>query len=351
MMWNLRTLANAYTERPPTQWVVDKFLQRGSLNAFYGAPASLKSMILADMCAAVASGGQWLPNCYGNGAGVTVEQGAVLWVDMDNGTRRSDERFEAVGRARNMAPDAPLYYVSMPVPPLQLHTAYTYRTTDEHGEEVVWTVIDILLAFVTMIRQVGASLVVIDNLGLITGDVDENSAEMASVMGHLRLIAERTNAAIVVIHHQRKGGANGSRAGDALRGHSSIEASLDLAVQIVRESDSPEVMIQSTKTRGVDVPTLRAKFNYEHKLGTNDLRTAWFAGVPGVRGENAVRDALTELLTIHGAMTKTKLAQDAAAMVPDTGINRIRAWIDELLSIGELVEIDAKGRKKVITLP
>jgi len=98
------------------------------------------------------------------------------------------------------------------------------------------------------IERRGARLCVIDNLATVSGNADENGKEISAVMAHFRYVAEGTGAALFVIHHARKGqGGTGGRPGDRLRGHSSIEASLDLALSIERAGD--DVTIQSTKTR------------------------------------------------------------------------------------------------------
>lgn len=316
--WKFRTLADAYEYRKPTEYVVDKFFATESLNIVYGAPGSLKSMILADMVAHVVGGTNWLPGAL-NG-GIPVMTCPVLWLDMDNGTRRSDERFEAVGRAHKLPADASLHYLSMPNPP--------FAAND----------IDTVLMLRDAINVVGAKMVIIDNLSLVTGSVEENSAEMAKIMGNFRVLAERTKAAIIVVHHQRKGGAGQGRAGDALRGHSSIEGAIDLAIQVVREKDSPEITLRSTKTRGVDVPFVIARFHYEHKPGTNDLARAWFDGVPVIRGENPVRDAIMAVLSDSGEMTKGRLADAVYELLNgEYGINKIRNWIGELIEVtGEL---------------
>lgn len=332
--WQLRTLTHAYTKRPPTVYVVDRFLAEGSLNILYGAPAAMKSMVLADLCACVVAGSEWLPGCLDNGQGIKTLPGPAFWVDMDNGTRRTDERIEAVARARKLAADAPFHYVSMPTPPLNVAD------------------LDILIYLKGLIRALGAKITVIDNLGLITGEIEENSAAMAMVMGYLRQIAEGTGTALVIIHHQRKNGANGGRAGDALRGHSSIEAAVDLALHVAREVGQDEVTIRSTKTRGVDVPTVGALFNYRHVLGTNDLETAWFSGKVARRGENAIREAIIEVVDYNGEIAKTKLAQ----LVYETlgqdapGINKIRAWIDDMLAAGKGIQEVQKGKYRLITL-
>jgi hypothetical protein len=320
-VWEVRTLADAYAERPPTEYIVDKFFSTQSLNVVYGAPGVMKSLVMADMCACVVAGYDWLPGCNGKGEGVMVKESPILWLDVDNGTRRTDERFEALSRTKDLDENAQLYYLSMPNPPF-------YANDD-----------DALIALMQLIWRVDARLLVVDNLGLVTGDIEENSAQMSLIMAGFRTIAERTGAAVVLIHHQRKGGHNGSRAGDALRGHSSIEASLDLALHIVREPNSSEITIQSTKTRGVDVPTVTARFNYEHRAGTNDLRLAWFDGLKVARGANPIRDEIIEMLSDNGSMTKGRLS-DAVyeSLGGEFGINKIRNWIDELIIVTKELE-------------
>jgi len=328
--WQIRTLKNAYQERDPTEYIVDKYFATYTLSVVYGAPGSMKSMMLADLCGHVVNGSKWLP--YGSN-GIDCTAYPVLWIDMDNGERRTDGRFDAIGRAAGLPEDAPLYYVSMPNPSLIAHDINSMMVLRDH------------------IIELGVKFVVVDNLGLITGDVEENSAGMAQIMGNLRTLAERTGSAIILIHHQRKGGAAGGRAGDALRGHSSIEAAIDLAIHITREINSDQITLRSTKTRDVPVPTVSANFLYEHKPGTNDLQAAWFTGLESRGGENAIHDEILALVEFYSdGIGKTKLAE----MVRDNlgeeapGINKIRAEIDHMLAVSkELIE-DKTGTYKFI---
>jgi len=319
--WKLRTLQDAYKDREPTRYIVDRFLATHSLNIVYGAPGSMKSMLMADMCVHVVAGTNWLPS--GNG-GIEVEKSPILWVDMDNGERKTDERFDAIGRANELDIDAPLHYVSMPMPTLIAHD------------------FDSMLVLKSTIISTGAALVVIDNLGLITGDVEENNARMAQIMGNLRIIAERTGAAIVIIHHARKGGANGERPGDALRGHSSIEAAVDLALNITRESNSSRITITSTKTRGVDVPRLLADFEFEHHPGTSDLSRAWFFGIVASKGKNEVRETILFYVQELGEVTITRLVELCNDSLKGTASKtKIRSYIDDMLNLGG----ELKGKK------
>jgi len=328
--WQLRNLSHAYQQRQKVEFVVEGMIQTASLSTVYGAPSSYKSMMLADLCAHVVAGTNWMPG----GADVPTVKGNVLWIDMDNGTRRTDERIDAICKAHNLPMEAGFYYISMPTPPLIAHDINSMILL----RDAAW--------------ECQAKLIVIDNLGLITGDVDENSSQMAMVMGNLRTIAERTGAAIVVIHHQRKGGANGARAGDALRGHSSIEASLDLALLVVREAGSRDVRIIPTKTRGADVPVISGTFHFEQNEN-GDLSSAYFAGIPSSSDREGMVKLLIDQVLQNKPLTKTLLANRVKEIGVDgvPGVNVIRGIIDQMLADGELVEHEAKGNKKVVDLP
>ena len=171
--WMFRTLVEAREPRPPTEYIIDKFLETHSLNIIYGAPGSLKSMIALDMALAVAGGQAWMPGLFPGGQGASVTGSAVIWIDMDNGQRRTDQRVDAMSKRRRLPNSAPFYYISMHTPSLIAHDVESMALL--HDE----------------IYALDARLVVIDNLGLVTGTVEENSAEMAQVMKNFRWIVGR----------------------------------------------------------------------------------------------------------------------------------------------------------------
>jgi len=284
-LWKLRTLKDAYKPRDPLQYVIDGLFSLPSLNIVYGAPGSLKSMVLADAAVCVASGQKWLePLPVGEGEGgrtLNTMQVPVLWIDFDNGTRRTDERFDALAKAHDLPDDIPLHYVSLPDPWLD---ASSKANVSE-------------LTLLTL--SLDAKLIVVDNLGLIAGDVEENSAQMAGVMGNLRWLAESTGAAVVVIHHQRKASNGGDkiRKGETLRGHSSIEAALDLALVVERKPGTDDIAIIATKERGPTLPILGAQFTYQHRTDSKELETARFWSVA------ITSKAEQELFTIQAQIT------------------------------------------------
>lgn len=317
-----RTLADAYEARPPRQFVVEGLFPLPSLSIVYGAPGTLKSLLLADLALCVAAGLPWLEPLPGMaGTPFATKSGPVVWLDFDNGEARTDERFEAVGRARAIGSDIPLTYFSMPSPWL-----------DASEPENV----DRLIA---RVEDAAAALVVVDNLGVVSGDKDENSAQMTSVLANLRRLAESACAAVVVIHHQRKSNAAGGRAGDALRGHSSIEAALDLALLVEREANSEQITIKATKVRGADVLPFGAHFTFEHRASTKELASArfWQVVVEDTGSDRAIETAILDAVRGNAGINAGEVVKSVRAALPTPGMNRVRAILNQLAADGRKV--------------
>lgn len=318
--WQAFTMADAYQERPPVEYIVPGLFALPSLNIVYGAPGTLKSFILADLAVCTAAGIPWLkaaPWLIDNGArSFPTRQGCALWIDFDNGRRRTLDRFAALGRAHGIPAECDtLKFYSMPRPWL-----------DASDNTAIGSL-------ALRIQRTAARLVVIDNLGVVTGNTDENTGEMATVMSQFRQLAEDTGAAIVLIHHQRKGNGLTGRAGDNLRGHSSIEAALDLALAVEREEYSETVQVKATKMRGPDVLPFSAYFTFESRTDRpEELQAARFFGVStdDTKSGAAIERAILDALDGDTALNKTDLRKAVKEALPDIGINRIRDRIEKM---------------------
>lgn len=311
-----RTLVDAYRQRPPIQYLVPPAIALPSLNMVYGGPGSLKSLLIQDLVMNVTSNTQkWLPSLPGTPTvkPFSVMQGKVIWIDQDNGTNRTDNRFEALGKALNTADDKPLEYYSMPEPAFD-------ATKTSH-------IVDLIAL------AAGAKLIVIDNLATISGGRDENSSEIMPVMSNLRLLAERTGAAVIIIHHSRKETGFKGRQGDNLRGFSGIRGSIDTGLFVDREPSSDKITITAEKTRDANIPTFSAMFTYTHKPGCNDLETARFWGCETEKGNTAadIQNEIIDVLTIAGKPLSQKQVIDGVKVgIPGIGINKIRAILSNL---------------------
>ncbi len=326
--WRVFTLTDAYLERPPIEYIAAGLFPLPSLNIVYGAPGTLKSLIMADLAVCVAAGELWLPPAawMPGATGFATKHTPAMWIDFDNGARPTHERIGALARARNLPTDTPLYYYTLPTPWL-----------DASKPESMGNLINRIISR-------GAQLVVIDNLGLISGGAAEGTEAMIPIMGALRQLAEATGAAIVVIHHQRKTGTLTTRAGETLRGHSSIEASLDLAILVEREEGSKIISLKSTKTRGVDVYPFSAEFTYTHKPNTTELETAkfWGLAVEDTTSDRAIEKAILDVLSLE-TLNQSSLVK-AVKERGITGTNRILSVIKRLETSKKIkAETGAKG--------
>ncbi len=335
--WQIFTLADAYKPRPPIDYLVDGLFALPSLSIVYGAPGSFKTMLLVDLAAAVASGMPWLPPLPGKHDVTAMETliFPVLWCDFDNGPRRMHERIEAVARARSLPSNIPLYYVSMPTPWLD-------------GSDY-----DSVQYMAGIAQGLQAKLIIIDNLRDVSGGVEENSAAMGDVMSNFRRLCEDLDAAVIVIHHQRKSYGVQVRAGDTLRGHSSIEASLDLALLIDRDEHAETLTVRATKVRGEDVLPFGGLFTFDHKEGTKELAKVKFYGlaVEDVGSDAALRRTILETVQLSPKMNKGAVVVATKSLLEAVGINRIRQMIDILASDGALVITTGDNNSKVYSIP
>ncbi len=315
--WQLIPAAELMQPAKPPVYLLHGMIRKPALICFYGPPGNLKTMLAYDMAVCVAAGLPWLPHLPaepGAGGGYTVNSGPALILDLDNGRDRLQERMGALSRGRGLTEPPPFTAISLPNPPLNLATP-----------EDTANVID-------QAKALQASLIIIDNLGTASGGADENSAEMIAVMANLRFIAESTGAVLIPIHHTRKGLSNGGREGDRLRGHSSIEAALDLALLIEREGN--DITVKSTKTRDNPIKPFIARWTYEaNQWGALEWARLWHVAdvqpdMPEYqRLALKVPDILAEL---EPGPSQTKLAaaiSEASGVTKPTALQAIRAAV------------------------
>lgn len=326
--WEWRTLADAYKPKPPREYVIENLLPLPSLTVIFGNPGDLKTMLSQDLCLCVAAGKPWLEGLPDQDEikAFTCQQAPVLWVDVDNGLDRTERRFAALGKALGISEAAPLAYISFPTPPF---VASSKKSIDRIVEAATTT---------------GARLIVIDYLGAISGGADENSSEMVAVMSGLRWIAEMTGAAVVVIHHKTK--ANKSRAGHSLRGHSSIEGAVDLALLIEREEGADSITVKSTKTRDAPVEPFEALWTYESD--GRDLVKGRFFGL-GVAETEAdsdrrqAREAILEVLGETPGLSQRKLVSEVRE-ITDLGKGIVIFAVKQLVKEGQVIRGEREGR-------
>jgi hypothetical protein len=322
--WRVLNAADLMQPPAPPVYLIDGMVRMPSLVTLYGAPGSLKTMLLMDLAVCVAAGIPWLdplPN-RGTGGAYGVKQGPVLWLDCDGGRNRLQERFGALCRAHKVTRQVPLHAIPIPTP--------LFNAGDSLDPDLLAAQID----------DLGACMCVIDNLGTVSGGADENASQMVDIMARLRGITEQTGAVLWPIHHARKGSSNGGREGDRLRGHSSIEASLDLALLIERESDT--VTLQSTKTRDDPVRPFEAMWTYEQSANRALLEGRfWHLRETTAKQPEyvTIAEGLSDLIEDTGGQPTQNVLREAIQQTFACGDNTARRAItyaeDRLLIVGE----------------
>ena len=209
----VRDAAFALSPQPPLEWVIERLITAGSVSIFYGEPGSKKTFSLLSLAVCVALGKPWL--------GFNTKPCKVLLIDEESGERRFTLRLGAAIRGELGDENTPIEFVSL--------AGFKLDNKRDAAE----------LQMLLEERHVG--LLIIDALADVM-DGDENSKqEMQPVFTALRRIAEKTNAAIILIHHSNRTGG--------YRGSSAIKGALDLMVKIESEDGNSWINFKSEKSR------------------------------------------------------------------------------------------------------
>jgi predicted ATP-dependent serine protease len=196
-----------------------------------GEPGSKKTYLLVDVGVCLALGVPWLDR--------QTKQVTVLLIDEESGTRRLLRRLGAVMRAHSAGKDLPLAYVTM--------SGLSLLEPDAADK------------LVQLIEAAGAGFVIIDALADVMLGGDENAVkDVQRVFYNLRHAAERTGAAIVVIHHTSKAGG--------YRGSSAIKGAVDLMLMVESKPTSPNIDMSTLKSRDTEPFNLYAVARFEDEV-------------------------------------------------------------------------------------
>ncbi|HQY76459.1 MAG TPA: AAA family ATPase [Rhodoferax sp.] len=214
---------------PPLAWRVRGVLPAVGLAALYGPSASGKSFLAFDMAAAIAEGQRWF-DCR-------VEAAPVVYAALE-GEAGFKLRAQAWETSRGRALPDGLRMMLQP-----------FKLTD--GQDVL---------DLAAVVPAGA-VVVVDTLNRAAPTADENSSrDMGEILEAAKTLQTLTGGLVVLVHHTGKNAAAG------LRGHSSLFAAMDAAIEVSREGDRREWKVAKSKD-GIDGESCPFKLAVE-VLGT-----------------------------------------------------------------------------------
>lgn len=195
---------------PALAWRVRGVLPAVGLAGLYGASASGKSFLGFDMAAAIADGARWF-NCR-------VEAAPVVYAALE-GEAGFNLRVKAWETHKGRTLPDGLHLVLQP-----------FKLTEPQDVQDLAAVVP------------AGAVVVIDTLNRAAPVADENSSrDMGEILEAAKSLQALTGGLVVLVHHTGKDATKG------LRGHSSLFAALDAAVEVSRDGDRREWKVAKSK--------------------------------------------------------------------------------------------------------
>jgi hypothetical protein len=198
---------------PPLQWRIKKVLPETGLAAVFGASGSGKSFLVLDMLQSLAAGADWF--------GYKTKPCNVLYCALE-GEGGIAGRVAAY-RIRHGATSPNIRYLVQPFNLLEIEDI-TDLTKAIHA------------------NGKGAEVVVLDTLNRAAPGADENdSKSMGQIIAAAKELQTLIGGLVMLVHHTGKDASKG------LRGHSSLHAALDAAIEVRRDGDRREWVIAKSK--------------------------------------------------------------------------------------------------------
>ncbi|WP_321821893.1 MULTISPECIES: helicase RepA family protein [unclassified Burkholderia] len=205
--------ANDLMNAPAQRWLVRGVIPAQGTVAMYGPSGSGKSFLVLDLCAAIAGGEDWF--------GYRVTPAPVVYIALEGEAGLSKRAKAWSARNHRPLPEG-LHFVTQPFDVRNLADVSDLLEAVQAGG--------------------GAGLLVIDTLNRAAPGADENSSkDMGEIIAKLKILQDSIGGAVLVVHHTGKDAAKG------LRGHSSLFAALDAALEVTRIDGRREWTVAKSK--------------------------------------------------------------------------------------------------------
>lgn len=301
----------------PEPMAIDRLAPLEALTLFLGQPKDGKTTLLERMGLDVAAGLPFL------GRFATMQGPVCLYLEEDS-ERRARSTFRALARASGLDPRAL---------PLRIAVKKRIELDDEACVE-------------RLIEECqGARLIGIDGLSRVHS-ADENSrSEMAKVMRALSLIASRTKAAVVVVHHLRKpipgNKADSERAGLRARGSSILYAEARSIVSVEKRQGVTRLHVDGNYVDG-DAPGISLKVEHLEEGGKRVIRMTPVSIFDGVTQPSAAQANAAQRCAEEEAVVLEALAKG------DAGTRQLRGLVKGRLGVvaieDALVRLEMAGK-------
>lgn len=191
----------AIMAQPQLRWRVKGIYPESGIAAIYGASGSGKSFLAKDLAICIAKGARWF------GHRVSASAVTYIMLEAEAGLRNRVQAWEDHNKQQ--------------IPPTFLAMAQPFELADDEQVEQLGAVLP----------QGGVTI--IDTLNRAAPGLDENSSQdMGRILADMKRLQAITNGLVIIVHHTGKDASKG------LRGHSSLHAGLDGAIEVERVAAS-----------------------------------------------------------------------------------------------------------------
>jgi AAA domain len=297
---------------PGLAWLVKGVIASGAFSICVGASGSGKTFVAIDIAACVARGVPW--------CGRKVTQGAVLFIAAEGGR----------GIVRRFAAYAEHYKLDTSNIPLEvLPQAIDLRSPTADIDELVRSV--------QSAHHNRSALIVVDTLNCAIAGGDENSpVDMGQLIRNCHRLQEETGAHVMLVHHL------GKDAGKGARGHSSLKAAVDTALDVKFKGSTIHVVIAKQRD-GESGDEFRFELQIVELGEDEDGTRITSCVVKAANGAHAVSEAKLStgarkvLQALRAALQPiSNMPPDAAAGLPPqvTSAATEDAWRDQAYVMG-----------------
>jgi len=199
---------------PPMRWIVHGVIPEKGLAAIYGASGSGKSFLILDMAFAIAT-----DEIYWFGRRITHVPVTYICLEGDAGLGKRIKAWSL--------------YFKKPLPDALRFIVQPFNLLSEDVSELAKSVISI--------GGMGG-LVIIDTLNRAAPGIDENSSkDMGNLIAAANKLQNQIGGLVLLVHHTGKDATKG------LRGHSSLYAALDGAIEVIKTDTRREWSVAKSK--------------------------------------------------------------------------------------------------------
>lgn len=199
---------------PRLEWLIHSVLPSTGCGAIYGPSTSGKSFLALDMAAALADSNEWFGHRI-----KSPKNCLYIALEGETGLRL---RVEAWEKSNDR--------------PFPEGVRFLFESFD------LSTLTDTLALGGSIELSGGVDVIVIDTLNRAAPGADENaSADMGRILEGVRDLQGLTESLVLLVHHTGKDATKG------LRGHSSLFAALDAAIEVSRTDDRREWKVAKSK--------------------------------------------------------------------------------------------------------